>query len=167
MQVYGRTIKVQWLMAASKSYVPILLSLGWVVTFCVFCWDQHHNSFTFTRIYIHTHAFQKIHFLMGLWKPSRVMFQNLSLGNLVCYLTCVVFSTDFKWTADVDHNLQMMIIYFYFTDIRNRLDMFPCKTHFNESLSIIIGWKKIWSYTRSIICTITKLYNHERSWKIC
>ena len=55
------------------------------------------------------------------------MFQNLSLGNLVCYLTCVVFYTDFKWTADVDHNLQMINSYFYFTDIRNRLDMLDGK----------------------------------------
>ena len=116
---------------------------------CFFCWDQRHNSFTFTRIYIHTHAFQKIHFLMGLWKPSRVMFQNLSLGNLVCYLTCVVFSTDFKWTADVDHNLQMIIFYFYFTDIRNRLDMFPCKT---ENIYYCM-MKKIWSYTWLTLCT--------------
>ena len=106
---------------------------------CFFCWDQRHNSFTFTRIYIHTHAFQKIHFLMGLWKPSRIMFQNLSLGNLVCYLTCVVFYTDFKWTADVDHNLQMIIFHFYFTDIRNRLDMFPCKIRRKIS---IIEWLK-------------------------
>jgi len=54
------------------------------------------------------------------------MFQNLSLGNLVCYLTCVVFGTDFKWTADVDHNLEIIIFHFYFIDIRNELDMFPC-----------------------------------------
>ena len=124
---------------------------------CFFCWDQRHNSFTFTRIYIHTHAFQKIHFLMGLWKPSRIMFQNLSLGNLVCYLTCVVFSTDFKWTADVDHNLQMIIIYFYFTDIRSGLDMFID----------YYRMKKLWSYTWLTLCTETKLYNFERSWKIC
>ena len=119
---------------------------------CFFCWDQRHNSFTFTRIYIHTHAFQKIHFLMGLWKPSRIMFQNLSLGNLVCYLTCVVFYTDFKWTADVDHNLQMIIFYFYFTDIRNRLDMFPCKTRLTENIYYFM-MKNIWSYTWLTLCT--------------
>ena len=128
---------------------------------CFFCWDQRHNSFTFTRIYIHTHAFRKIHFLMGLWKPSRVMFQNLSLRNLVCYLTCVVFGTDFKWTADVAHNLYMIIVHFYFTYIRNGLDMFLYK--FIDYCKM----KKLWSYTWLTLCTLTKFYNYERSWEIC